>query len=163
VRHLKSWYDAWRFRNPPQVERIVDDGLARGQLALAAGRLRDARPAGAAIEVAYDARGDGARLATVADVVVNCTGPRPRPGASGHPLWTRLIADGLVRDHPCGLGVHVDAACRTIDATGRPNDDVLAFGPPTIGTFGEVSAVPFIARQVIDALGATAAPRAAGE
>jgi uncharacterized NAD(P)/FAD-binding protein YdhS len=49
--------------------------------------------------------------------------------------------------------VQVDEACRTIDATGRTNDDLLAFGPPAIGTFGEVSAVPFIARQVIDALG----------
>lgn len=153
VRHAKPWYDTFRFRNPPQVERIVDDGLARGQLALAAGRLRGARPSGAAIEVDYDARADGARRTSAADVVVNCTGPRPLPGASGHPLWTRLIADGLVRDHPCGLGVQVDEACRTIDATGRANDDLLAFGPPTIGTFGEVSAVPFIARQVIDALG----------
>jgi uncharacterized NAD(P)/FAD-binding protein YdhS len=154
VRHAKGWYDTFRFRNPPQVERIVDQGVASGQLTFSAGRLREARSVGDALQIDVDTRGTGEPRRLQAEVVINCTGPQPRPSASRNLLWLSLIADGLVRDHPCGVGVAVDASCRTIDRLGVPNDDLLAIGPPTIGAFGEASAVPYIARQVLDALGA---------
>jgi uncharacterized NAD(P)/FAD-binding protein YdhS len=152
VRHAKSWYDTFRFRNPPQVERIVDDGVARGQLRFVAGRVRQARAVGDSLEVGFEARITREPHSLQADVVVNCTGPQPRPSASGNALWVQLIADGLVRDHPCGVGVDVDPSCRTLDRAGRPNEDLLAIGPPTMGAFGEASAVPYVARQVIDML-----------
>ena len=112
--------------------------------------MRGVRGAGPAIDVdAVVARGrDPERLRV--DAVVNCTGPGPLPSTSGNPLWTRLIADGLARDHPCGLGVDVDASCRLRGADGRVVDGLHAIGPPTLGTFGESTAVPFIARQVLD-------------
>ncbi|MFM1987322.1 MAG: hypothetical protein RJA99_279 [Pseudomonadota bacterium] len=160
VRHAKGWYDTFRFRNPPQVERIVDDGVASGQLAFVAGRLREARAADGGLELAFDPRRAGVQRTLRADAVINCTGPQPRPGASGNPLWRSLIADGLVRDHPCGVGVDVDAACRVRDRHGRAHDDLLAIGPPTIGAFGEASAVPYIARQVLDAMPALLGERA---
>jgi uncharacterized NAD(P)/FAD-binding protein YdhS len=154
VRHAKGWYDTFRFRNPPQIQQIVDDGVAGGHLRFLAGRVREARAVDGVLEIAYDARASGAPQTERIDVVINCTGPQPRPSASRNPLWLSLIADGLVRDHPCGVGIDVDADCRTLDRDGHVNHDLLAVGPPTTGTFGEASAVPYVARQVLDALGA---------
>ena len=34
-------------------------------------------------------------------------------------MWTRLLADGWVREDPSGLGIEVDADCRVRDARGR--------------------------------------------
>jgi uncharacterized NAD(P)/FAD-binding protein YdhS len=153
VRHLKSRYDPLRFRNPPQVERIVESGVERGQLRFAAARVRGVRADGAGIVADFEpGRGEAAPTVRV-DAVVHCTGPGPRPSGSGNPMWTRLIADGLARDHSCGLGIDVDAGCRVLGADGRATDGLFCIGPPTLGAFGESTAVPFIARQVIDLVG----------
>jgi uncharacterized NAD(P)/FAD-binding protein YdhS len=148
VRHVKGWYDAFRYRNPPQVERILDDALRERRLGIVAGRLHSARPAGGAIEVAYDARRDGARRRLRVAAVVNCTGPQPRPSGSGNPLWRALLADGLARDAASGLGVDVDATGRVLDAAGRAGGRLFAIGPPTIGRFGEAVAVPYVLRRI---------------
>lgn len=154
MRHLKSWYDAFRYRNPPQTQRIVEQGVARGQLSFASGRLEAAQRAGDMLRVQARSR-QGARLAFEAGVIVNCTGPQPRPSRSANPLWRSLLGDGLARDHASGSGVDVDAACRVIDAQGRPHDHVRAFGPVTSGCFGEATAVPYIARQIFQTLTTT--------
>lgn len=148
VRHVKGWYDAFRYRNPPQVERILDDALRDGRLSIVAGRLHAARAVGDAIEVEYDARRDGARRRLRVAAVVNCTGPQPRPGASGNPLWRSLLDDGLARDAPSGLGADVDAIGRVVDAAGRASGRLFAIGPPTIGRFGETVAVPYVLRRI---------------
>ncbi len=162
VRHLKSRYDAARFRNPPQIQQIIDAGCASGQLAFKAARLQSARAVGAMLEIGLEGR-DRRDSCDITDAdapdnhgarplkfgaVINCTGPQPRPSASGNPLWRALIADGLARDHPCGLGIDVDASCRLLDAGGRPHADMIAIGPPTLGGFGEAAAVPYIAQQI---------------
>ena len=148
VRHVKGWYDAFRYRNPPQVERILDDALRDGRLSFAGGRLCSARPAGDAIEVEYEARGSGERRRLRVGAVVNCTGPQPRPSASGNPLWRAMVADGLVRDAGSGLGADVDPVGRLVDARGRAHARLYAIGPPTIGRFGEAVAVPYVLRRI---------------
>ena len=159
VRHLKSRYDAHRFRNPPQVERILAGALATGQLSYAAGRLAHAAPRGDGLSVGFVERGTGTLREARFDVIVNCTGPQPRPSASRNALWRTLIADGLVRDDAGGQGIEVDALSRPIGAGGRHSDRLFAIGPPTAGSLGETTAVPFIARrilQLIDPLQASA-------
>jgi uncharacterized NAD(P)/FAD-binding protein YdhS len=91
-------------------------------------------PAGALLEV---------------DALINCTGPQPRPSRSDNPLWRSLIADGLARDHPSGLGIDVDGGSRIIDRAGQPVDWLFATGPITLGQFGEISAVPQITFRVL--------------
>lgn len=167
VRHLKSRYDAARFRNPPQIQQIIDAGCASGQLAFQAARLQSARAVGATLEISLEGRDhrDGHEptdahgsetsgsdihraRALKFGAVINCTGPQPRPSASGNPLWRALIADGMARDHPCGLGIDVDSSNHLLDAGGRPLADMIAIGPPTLGGFGEAAAVPYIAQQI---------------
>lgn len=156
VRHLKSLYDAHRFRNPPQVERILARGLADGHLGYATGRLVDAHRADGGLVVGFVDRADGRHRVERFDVVVNCTGPQPRPSASDNPLWRSAIADGLVRDDPSGVGIEVDVAGRPVGSGGRVDGRVFALGPPTAGSLGETTAVPYISRRIlhlIDTLG----------
>jgi len=160
ARHLKTWYDAHRYRNPPQTERIVAEGERRGQLRFAAGRLQSAHAGAAGIEVAYDERGSGARRTVRVDAVINCTGPQPRPGASANPLWRSLIASGAVRDHPCGIGIEVDRGSRVIDAAGRADPTLFALGPPAAGSLGETTGVPHVAHQMIGLAAALLGPAA---
>src|SRR5690606_163573 len=63
ARHAKAWYDAFRFRNPPQVERIVADGMRSGRLAFVQGRLRASRSDGDAMVVEYESRREPSRHA----------------------------------------------------------------------------------------------------
>ncbi|MEO6624202.1 MAG: hypothetical protein ABIN37_05170 [Burkholderiaceae bacterium] len=58
-RHLKSWYDAFRFRNPPQTEAIVRAGIEQGRLEFTAGRLGSARSSANRLVLAFEARRDG--------------------------------------------------------------------------------------------------------
>jgi uncharacterized NAD(P)/FAD-binding protein YdhS len=156
VRHLKSLYDAHRFRNPPQVERILERGLAGGHLGYATGRLVGARGRGTDLEVTFLDRADGRTRVERFDAVINCTGPQPRPSASDNPLWRTALADGLVRDDPSGVGIEVDLTGRPIGAGGRVDGRLFALGPPTAGSLGETTAVPYISRRIlhlIDALG----------
>jgi uncharacterized NAD(P)/FAD-binding protein YdhS len=149
VRHLKSRYDASRYRNPPQVERILERGLASGRLAYAAGRLVHARADGDGLRVGFVDRADGVLRDERFDAVVNCTGPQPRPSASRNPVWRAAIADGLVRDDACGIGIEVDALGRPVGADGRVHGRLFAIGPPTIGSLGEATAAPYISRRVL--------------
>ena len=149
LRHVKGWYDAFRFRNPPQTESIVRAGVELGQLAFAAGHLRSARKISTGIEVGFDARRTGSRERFRAGAVINCTGPLPRPSASANPLWQSVLRSGVGRDSPCGVGIDVDRSCRLIDANGQPQPYLFAIGPPTIGRFAEAAAVPYIVREIL--------------
>lgn len=163
ARHLKSRYDLIRYRSPPQTRAIVDRMLASGQLRIVAGRLAESRRTGLRMPVRYipreehgardragapDPSGPAGALLEV-DALINCTGPQPRPSRSDNPLWRSLIADGLARDHPSGLGIDVDGGSRIIDRTGQPVDWLFATGPITLGQFGEISAVPQITFRVL--------------
>lgn len=154
TRHLKSHYDLIRYRSPPQTRAIVDRMLTSGQLRIIAGRLADAALVGPRLSVRYiprEERGASAsprRVTLDVDALINCTGPQPRPSRSDNPLWRSLIAEGLARDHPAGLGIDVDGGCRIIDGSGRPVEWLFATGPITLGQFGEISAVPQITFRV---------------
>lgn len=157
LRHVKSWYDNFRFRNPPQTEAIVRAGMDRGQLGFLAGRIRSGRKTGAGLNVEFDAR-DGASHGIVrAGAVINCTGPQPRPSASSNPFWRTLLREGVARDAACGIGVEVDMAGRLLDAKGRVHPRMFAVGPPTIGRFAEAIAVPYIVRGILDVVRQVAA------
>jgi len=152
-RHLKSRYDAHRFRNPPQVERILARGLATGQLSYAAGRLAHGAPRGGGTSVGFFERGTGLLREERFDMVINCTGPQARPSASRNPFWRAMIADGLVHDDGSGNGIETDAIGRPIGADGRPSERLFAIGPPTAGSLGETTAAPFISRQILKLIG----------
>lgn len=152
LRHLKGWYDAFRFRNPPQTEAIVRAAVERGQLDFVAGRVRSTRKSATVFDVEIESRHDASHRVLHAGAVINCTGPQPRPSASSNPLWQSLVGSGVARDAACGVGVHVDMAGRLVDGQGRVHPRLFAVGPPTIGRFAEAIAVPYIVRGILEVI-----------
>ncbi len=152
LRHVKVWYDAFRFRNPPQIERVVAAAEREGQLTFRAGRLRSVASEGNGFAVQFLPRTGGEAEALNVDAIINCTGPQLRPSASHNPFWHHLIDDGLARDHAFGLGIDVDARGHLLARNGVAHDNVAVVGPPTLGRFGECTAVPFIVKGILDVL-----------
>jgi uncharacterized NAD(P)/FAD-binding protein YdhS len=156
MRHLRSWYEAHRFRMPPPLEPIFDGAIAAGQLTVGQGFLQAARPspknAGKSLDVMLVGH-DGTRKVGTYAAVINCTGPEQHAGRSSNPVIRDLMRQGMARPHPCGMGLLVDERCRVIGHDSLPQTDHYAFGLLTRGTFGESTSVPHIAWQIANAVG----------
>jgi uncharacterized NAD(P)/FAD-binding protein YdhS len=147
LRHLRTWYDAHRFRTPPQNAQIAAEAERAGMLAYAIGRLRAVRGEGKRIVVSWTGR--AGRLAEESfDAVVNCTGLDPSCGARENPFLADLLSQGLIRADPTGFGFEVDARCQPVGRDGAPSRGLFMVGPPTAGSFGDPLGVPFIAPQI---------------
>ena len=91
-------------------------------------------------------RGDGRRLAESGayDYIVLCTGPDDGAAISQPPLAS-LVARGLARSGPHGMGIDTDPDTgQLIAADGTLVPDVFALGPMRRGTLWESTAIPEI-------------------
>ncbi|MEQ7874835.1 FAD/NAD(P)-binding protein [Sphingomonas sp. ASV193] len=143
LRHARPWWDVHRHRLAPAVAAEVKAATGERQFEVMAGRL-----VAIAGGVAKIARRDGRNVERRADVVINATGPR----VADDPLSRALLAAGIARRDPLGLGLAVEADDRL---AGR--DDAWAVGPPTRGRWWEIGAVPDIrvqAARVADGIAA---------
>jgi uncharacterized NAD(P)/FAD-binding protein YdhS len=148
LRHLRTWYDAHRFRTPPQNAAMAAMAERDGRLVYPTGRIHAARDLGSeGIGVAWTDRA-GSKAEGRFDVVVNCTGLDPACGAASNPFLADLVSQGYIRPDPTGFGFEVDAECRPIGKAGAPSPKLRIVGPPTAGTFGDPLGVPFIAPQI---------------
>ena len=155
MRHLKSRYDALRYRYPPQTERVLQGAMDGGQLTFLKVRIRAASDRGR--ELCFQARDpESNRIVELrADYAINCTSTEPT-FLSGSRLFRQMAKARLVRQNAMGGGADVSPSGELIDVTGRPNGNLYVFGPPSIMSVGEISAVPFITRQIVRALPALA-------
>jgi uncharacterized NAD(P)/FAD-binding protein YdhS len=148
LRHVRAWYDAHRFRAPPQNDAIAFAAEAEGRLAFRTGRLREARASGdASVDVRWTEAGGRTVEARFA-AVVNCSGLDPAAGAARNPFLADLLAQGLLRADPTGLGFEVDGECRPIGRDGSPVPGLRILGPPTAGSCGDPLGAIFIAPQI---------------
>lgn len=145
LRRLLPFWDVHRFRIAPQVHRALQQDREAGGLGVERGGLDGLARSGDRF-VATIARPAGGRETRAFDAVVLCTGPEK--DLRTNPLVASLLAAGLVRLDDIGLGLAVDAGSRVLDQEGRPTPDLLAFGPMTRGTFGEMTGAPDITRHV---------------
>jgi uncharacterized NAD(P)/FAD-binding protein YdhS len=153
LRWMRPFYDAHRFRTPPQNDAIVREAEARGAIVFERGRLAGARAEGPAIAVEWSGPGGSRALGTF-DAVINCTGLDASCGAHDNALLASLLAHGAIRRDPTGVGFEVDAQGRPLDRDGQPQPRLRMVGPPTAGTFGDPLGVLFIAPQVRRVVGA---------
>ena len=146
LRHLRPRWDIHRHRMAPRIGDAIDRLIARGQLAIIAGRVAGYREDDGHVEVSLNLRGGGAQTFR-AGRVVNCTGP----GAEFDKIAVPLIADlrerKLAKPDPLGVGIETDD-CAVLDAAGRPSSWLFALGPLTRGTWWEIIAVPEINIQI---------------
>ena len=141
LRHLARPWECHRHRMPPRIADRIAALRREGCLTVRAGGIRAVRA------------GDAGGLAvTLADgtatygAVVNCAGPGRLPDSAG-PLTAGLLAAGLGRVGPHGLGLDVDAAGRLAGADGVPHERLWLVGPLRRGTLWETTAVPEIRTQ----------------
>lgn len=132
LRHVERVWEVHRSRIAPAVAAELDALRASGRLTIRTGRAGRVTPVGGGVEV------DGVQYAAV----VNCTGPG-RLTASGDPLVRSLLADGLARPGPFGLGLDVTPDGAVVGASDR----LWTLGPPRRGQFWETRGIVEIRGQ----------------
>jgi uncharacterized NAD(P)/FAD-binding protein YdhS len=149
LRRLRPWYDAHRFRAPPQNAVIVAAAEAAGLVRYRTVRVTGVHSAGreGPIQVTWVERGEATATAHAFDAVINCTGLDPAAGARDNPVLGAMLESGLLTIDASGIGFAVDADCRPLDRDGRTHDRLRLIGPPTAGTFGDPRGAAFIAAQ----------------
>lgn len=141
LRHLKPWYDTLRYRMVPQTGAVLARLEAAGRLRVRVARVAGVEAEGEGFRVRLVARG-GPETAARFDAVVNCTGPR---ALDDDAFFAAVVRDGHARADPFGLGLEVDDLCRVLDAQGRAQADLRAYGLITRARFGDMTAIPQIA------------------
>jgi uncharacterized NAD(P)/FAD-binding protein YdhS len=146
MRHLRVWYDAHRFRSPPQTESIVAEAEAHGLVRFSASRAVSAESVGRRLRVCMRDRGARTLRTETFDAVINCTGIQAGPGED---LLSRALQQrGIVRPHPSGFGWDVDAGCRAIGRNDNFHPRLFVVGAPSAGVFGDPIGSPFIVAQI---------------
>jgi uncharacterized NAD(P)/FAD-binding protein YdhS len=148
LRHLRTWYDAHRFRTPPQNADIAEQAERAGGLVYRNGRIQAVRDDGTKSIAVSWVDHSGARNEERFEAVVNCTGFDPSCGAAANPFLANLLSQGVIRPDPTGVGFEVDAQCRPVARDGAPSARMRILGPPSAGSFGDPLGVPFIAPQI---------------
>ena len=151
LRHLRPMWDVHRHRLAPEPARRIARLIQDQRLLVAAGRTVRIEPTAAGVEVLWTRRGDPRIERLTADRLVNCTGPGFREAAAADRLLAGLVADGLARPDPLGLGLEVTVEGALVGADGTASTRLFALGPPARAALWECVAVPDI-RERIEAL-----------
>ena len=150
VRHLRTYWDAHRFRLATQTDMILEECSRDGTLAFLAAHITDAIVAddGNGFNIGIRLRGQSEITHHHFDAVIVTTGPAHGDIISQCPPLAMLHEAGLIEMDPTGLGLHTcrdedtNKTMRAIDKTGRITDDLFIAGPLARGTFGELMGAP---------------------
>ncbi|QCO66863.1 pyridine nucleotide-disulfide oxidoreductase [Luteimonas yindakuii] len=154
LRHAVRQWDIHRHRIAPEVAAVIEALAMEGRFVLHAGRAH-ALEVGPRLRLRYRRRKDAAEAVIDADVLVNATGMEKRITRARSPLLQGLLADGLARPGPHGIGIDTadDGALR--DRDGRPVPGLWTLGALRAGSLWESIAMPELrgqALQVADAV-----------
>jgi uncharacterized NAD(P)/FAD-binding protein YdhS len=122
VRHLARRWEVHRHRMAPEVADRVERLRTSGQLTI---------------------QTDPPELSEFTRVV-NCTGPQSVAATGWNALVDRLLADGMARPDPLGLGFDLDRDGALVDSTGNASRRVYAIGAARRGARWEAAAIPAI-------------------
>lgn len=140
ARHVRVFWEAHRFSMAPPVHDVVVAAEARGQLAVAAGRVISVERTADGLEVSWRRRGVALPTRVVVDRIINATGPGFGRAIQAAPL-AGLAEQGLVVADPLGFGLGVDTLGRTANRSGAFSDTLFAIGPIARGARGELSGI----------------------
>ena len=147
LRHVRPWWDVHRHRMAPAVATQIEGALARGQLRVHAGRIKDCKLAGGGVEIQFQPRRGGVPVALPVARVVNCSGLASDIAKVADPLLQSLLRQGTARADPLRLGLDVTLRGALYSRNGRASERLFAVGTLTRGVFWEVTAVPDLRRQ----------------
>jgi uncharacterized NAD(P)/FAD-binding protein YdhS len=149
-RFLGAYTRFWainRNRMAPAAAGWVESLRASGQLTILTGAVVAVQDAGGRLRVHLRPRGEAATEAWEFDAAVNCVGPADAPFGAGSPLYDRLLAAGLVRPHPLGLGLDTGAGGAVRDAAGELSETIFVIGWMRRGELWESVAIPELRDQ----------------
>jgi uncharacterized NAD(P)/FAD-binding protein YdhS len=145
ARRLLPFWDVHRFRIAPQLHHLLSDWRKRGRLIIEQAGLASLNVERG--KLAATLRGPGMASTTGSfDAVALCTGPGRV--LERDPLISQLLERGLARRDEVSLGLAVDQESRLISREGAGQESLLALGPLTRGSFGEMTGAPDISRQI---------------
>lgn len=160
---LTPFWNTHRHRAPQSVADAIDAMIESGQVRVRAARIHTATATASGIDVVLDPRGGEWPRDSVtlhADRVINCTGPTTDAARSGNALVERLLATGVMRPGPMGMGLDSDDAGRVVGNTGTAEPRMYLVGPARVGSLWETTAVPelrvhasAVAQRILEQLG----------
>lgn len=147
IRHLRPFWDTYRFRIAPQVDAVITRRISEATLTIRAASVRTSKQQGGELSIELRARRSSIWEPGSFDAIVLATGPAHGTVFSSNPLLGQMSSDGLARPDPLGLGIDVDVQGRAIGLDGRAADTLFIAGPLARGTFGELMGAPDLARH----------------
>ena len=161
LRHGVRHWDIHRHRIAPEVAARLDALARAGQLQVHAARVLGIEAHDGRIALRVRGRGHGDTATWRVDRLVDATGIETRVQALPGSLLAALVARGLARPGPHGLGIAVDAAGGVLPGDGHPAAaHLFAIGTPRLGCEWETTAIPdlrvqaaAIAQQLVAAAG----------
>ena len=161
LRHARAYWDVHRHRMAPEVETQVAALRAAGRLEIIAGRIVRAKQGEKGIDVEIARRGRGQIEIRKFARLIDCTGLADDPRRSANPLIRALLARGVARTDPLGIGLYINEDYALIDASSQRSKRVRAIGPLARAAFWECIAIPDIrlqCRDLSERIAATASP-----
>ncbi len=149
LRHVRPWWEVSRHRLAPATQSQIVALRETGRLDLVAGRLVSLKPDQKGVLAVWRPRGGGPVARRTFAAAVNCAGPLRDVGQAADPLIQGLVATGLAKPDPCGLGLETDQTWRLVGAAGA-TDGLYGVGPLTRGQVYEMTAVPDIRLQAAE-------------
>nr|WP_314420471.1 FAD/NAD(P)-binding protein [uncultured Erwinia sp.] len=146
LRHLRPWWDVHRYRIAPQVNAVLAQWQASGQLSVLAARLQSITAEGTAIRLDLRSRRGEARSLKVDRLIVT-TGPAHGGLLQSDALLHQLARDGTIQPDELALGIKVNGRSQTINRFGAPNLHLWVAGPAARGRFGELMGLPQVAEH----------------
>ena len=149
LRHLARYWEVHRHRPPPATASRIAVLRDAGRLCVMRGRVTDVAKVtgtgpGSPLRVRVE---QGTATAVInAGWLVNATGPGTDITRGADPLIRDLLAQGLARPGPLGLGLDASPAGAVLDATGTAAN-LFTLGPPLRGLYYETTAIPEIRDQ----------------
>ena len=153
LRHLRPFWEVHRHRTAPPTAAAIKEEIVRGSLSIQAGRIVAIEDAPAEAIVTIRPRGAQRDERLRVQCVLDATGISPVAGTDD-PLLRRLIARGLVRPGPFGLGLDAGPDYRVRSSHGSAN--LWTLGPLLRGVVWECIAVPDIRNEAMDLAAAIA-------
>lgn len=143
LRHARWAWEAARHRMPPQTAAAIGKLRSGGRLEIVAGRVR--RIDGSdPLTLTWRRREDGAIRTSAADLAIQATGLQTAVRRTPHRLLRQMLAAGLVRVDPQGLGVEADVNGRVLRSDGAFAPGLRVIGTLLRGALWECTALPEI-------------------
>jgi uncharacterized NAD(P)/FAD-binding protein YdhS len=150
LRHLLAYWDVHRHRLAPEIDAIIQCAFREGRLSLHAGRIRSMSDHRSGVSVCVSRRGSSTCEWLLARRVINCTGPSKDVRFGSHPLLGALVARGMARPDPLGLGLEVDEKGMLASEDVENRRRIFALGPVLKGQLWETTAVHELRQQAAD-------------